>query len=816
MQYVVTPLRPEEEPTAYGPSEAEEEFITQRPLREEQATRESETELLNKRELEEETLEQTRSIVGETASDLEEIQVQRKASIIEESLEEVSIQLEDPIIHPVGTKEQKDHSEKENPKEESPEREVIISEDEEITFTVRRNEQQKIRNDEDVRDEDGGEGQRALKESQQKRGESETSTPPNIPTSVNNAQDYEGKLKEIITRSRGSSEEDSLSYTGFEEGIAVHIKKVESNLETRRLAYDQLQQDTKTLAKELRVLHGEVRQSQQHLDDAKTLIKGSALITRDLDNISQRKAGSLPFGEATRRAVGTDKCKEIEIVSPTRLDRTEATKAHKPLTQKIASSDTVLDRISRVTIRNLGTRSQGNTDSDISEPISPTVEAPRYQSGSSGVNKRTEGRRRSRSVSPVGIVTLLKEQRGDKDEATLPIIYPEIPDPRKQITELLHAETIRKQRKQNVVLSPEGSTVSLFPSSNEGDEPRMARTPNFKLPVFTGAETEDYDRFFDQMDVMKEIYNWDDAQHMRIVTLGLKGGAATWLKPIPAGDKDTLEKVKGIMREAFGDRRPDWQKIRDLNNLKQEKGQTVREFALRLQEYAAKVGCGDETLLSAFVSGVQTGIGNELAKSELTTFHRAVQQAVRLESVERARPGRKTELLAFNVEEVVNNPRTEDRGELERREFQKVVENHYLESQNGAYLPPAARPQYAPGQQPGRYTTQGLYNNKAQGEPYRMTYPEFKRRSAQRAEEYKKIVNGLVGASQSTTTAEGRDDAAKPYCIIHDTNTHHTRECGLLKDFKPVPAKSEPESNGKHVTFQTRNLGNYPAGLAQK
>ena len=122
--------------------------------------------------------------------------------------------------------------------------------------------------------------------------------------------------------------------------------------------------------------------------------------------------------------------------------------------------------------------------------------------------------------------------------------------------------------------------------------------------------------------------------------------------------------------------------------------------------------------------GYKGGIGNELAKSELTTFHKAVQQAVRLESVEKARPGRKTELSAMRVNEAsATNRRTDDLNELEKQDFQKMVENYYIESQNGAYVQQPPRQTYAPGQQPGRYTTQGYYNNKAQGEPYRMTYP---------------------------------------------------------------------------------------------
>ena len=161
LQFLVTPPRAEEEPTAQEPpGEAEGEFITaarqlhfivtppraeeeptaQEPPTEEQATRESETELLDEREPEEETLENTRVIVEEPTSDLEELTVQEEAQVGEEPLEEVRTQV-------VGTEEQKAEIKGEKQSEEGSGKEVIVSEDEEITFDARRTHKKKPRHD---------------------------------------------------------------------------------------------------------------------------------------------------------------------------------------------------------------------------------------------------------------------------------------------------------------------------------------------------------------------------------------------------------------------------------------------------------------------------------------------------------------------------------------------------------------------------------------------------------------------------------------------------------------------------------------------
>ena len=82
------------------------------------------------------------------------------------------------------------------------------------------------------------------------------------------------------------------------------------------------------------------------------------------------------------------------------------------------------------------------------------------------------------------------------------------------------------------------------------------------------------------------ISGWGASEYLDIVKIGKKDGAATWLKAVPQDEQDSLEKVKTIIKEAFGDKRPKWQRHRDLHNLKQDKGQSVRDFALKIKEYA--------------------------------------------------------------------------------------------------------------------------------------------------------------------------------------------------------------------------------------
>ena len=264
----------------------------------------------------------------------------------------------------------------------------------------------------------------------------------------------------------------------------------------------------------------------------------------------------------------------------------------------------------------------------------------------------------------------------------------------------------------------------------------MARMPSFKMPLFHGREGESYERFFDEMKGLMRISGWSNSEYLEIVKIGIKDGAATWLKAVPEDEQDSLEKVKTIIKEAFGDKRPKWQRHRDLHNLRQEKGQSVRDFALKIKEYAYPDDVDDGQLLSVFVAGLPRHIGMELAKSELTTLDKAVAQAVRIESVDKRGLDRKTEALTLQMERTLR-ARDPPTVEINMCEFDSMMENQFMD-----YQPQGQTQQrgYNRGQGNwrgrGRYQSQGEYNNRVQGGApnEQLNEHQYRQRSMARAE----------------------------------------------------------------------------------
>ena len=387
-------------------------------------------------------------------------------------------------------------------------------------------------------------------------------------------------------------------------------------------------------------------------------------------------------------------------------------------------------------------------------------------------------------------------------------------------------QTATERRKELNPIEVEGTPPRREPPGRASDTPGgssgylgetwgrtevvMARLPNFKLPLFHGKEGENYERFFDEMAGLKRISGWGPDEYLDIVKIGLKGGAATWLKAVPRDDQDSLAKVKAIIKEAFGDKRPRWQRHRDLHNLRQEKGQSVRDFALKIKEYALPDDVDDGQLLSVFVAGLPRHIGMELAKSELTSLDKAVAQAVRIESVDKRGPDRKPEVMVLEVDRNME-ARKEQKMEINMREFDGMMENQFMD-----YQPQGQSNQrgYNRGQSNyrgrGRYQNQGEYNNRVQGsQPGRqLTEYEYKQRSMARAAEYKRMMKLQTGGASLAPTDGPEGGSMHRYCIIHDSRSHTTAECDLLKEIYQNKEEQVNQTRPKQVTFVPTNQGN--------
>ena len=194
-----------------------------------------------------------------------------------------------------------------------------------------------------------------------------------------------------------------------------------------------------------------------------------------------------------------------------------------------------------------------------------------------------------------------------------------------------------RRRREEGESDKEGEEVTIL--SEEEKEKNMPN-PSIKLPTFTGKQGEDYEEFLEEIHMIAGVCGWTPDVELQYIKLSIKGAAATWMKAIQDPEKNTIAKVRKILKDTFDDNRSPWQKHQDLTHLKQEKGQSVRDFALQVKEYDGP-GKDDSSMISVFVSGVKDSIAEELEKATQLTFNSAVQRAEVLESIERRRQGRK-------------------------------------------------------------------------------------------------------------------------------------------------------------------------------
>ena len=144
---------------------------------------------------------------------------------------------------------------------------------------------------------------------------------------------------------------------------------------------------------------------------------------------------------------------------------------------------------------------------------------------------------------------------------------------------------------------------------------------------------------------------WQDDTKLAMTKYCIQDTADLWLQGIEAANKDTYAKVKAIITAAFKDKREDWQKHRDMISMKQEKGETVMEFAAKLKKYQAE-GQNEGALLSVFVHGLTPSIAREVAKAPAATLTTAIDLAARLETLEKRAEPRGVTLHTATVEDM--------------------------------------------------------------------------------------------------------------------------------------------------------------------
>ena len=114
---------------------------------------------------------------------------------------------------------------------------------------------------------------------------------------------------------------------------------------------------------------------------------------------------------------------------------------------------------------------------------------------------------------------------------------------------------------------------------------------------------------------------------------GLKDRAADWMKALDTNVRASYTVFKDKMIDIFSDKRPIWQKHKDIFSLRQQKSQSALEFAGVLRQKQRHYDVSDQILTSVFISGLEPTLSNLLAVQNPSNFTEAVETASRLETV---------------------------------------------------------------------------------------------------------------------------------------------------------------------------------------
>ena len=103
------------------------------------------------------------------------------------------------------------------------------------------------------------------------------------------------------------------------------------------------------------------------------------------------------------------------------------------------------------------------------------------------------------------------------------------------------------------------------------------------------------------------------------------------------------------MTKIFGERRAPWQKYRELFSIKQGENQSALDYAGALRQEQSKTEIGNDILLAVFIDGLHPSISKTLAIMNPESSSDAVDQASRLESLEKPRSAGAESLVAMEI-----------------------------------------------------------------------------------------------------------------------------------------------------------------------
>ena len=159
------------------------------------------------------------------------------------------------------------------------------------------------------------------------------------------------------------------------------------------------------------------------------------------------------------------------------------------------------------------------------------------------------------------------------------------------------------------------------------------KLPNLPVPTFSAHPKEDVNVFFDQLENIAEIYGWSDRLTLETALASFKANAHAWAMELERDRKKDYQKFKSLAIETFEKSVPSWLRSKMLLTVRQLPGQDSQDFAATLRKIQLTLQGPSDSMLSAYLCGLNERLAQMVAMHEPQSFEEAVRMAKKFEAI---------------------------------------------------------------------------------------------------------------------------------------------------------------------------------------
>ncbi|XP_072036114.1 uncharacterized protein [Amphiura filiformis] len=144
---------------------------------------------------------------------------------------------------------------------------------------------------------------------------------------------------------------------------------------------------------------------------------------------------------------------------------------------------------------------------------------------------------------------------------------------------------------------------------------------------YSGDPEDDLDSFITKFSNYAALRDYTAPKAALALTIKIEGNASVFLESIPESDKDTVDKIKALLKENFEGDSWRWGIESKLLSRKQLTNETLDVYASDIMRWCRQVGKTDSEQMSIFVRGLLPSLRGFVFSKEPKTFRNALDAA---------------------------------------------------------------------------------------------------------------------------------------------------------------------------------------------